>query len=186
MNTDQQRTIDRVQKLFALARNNPNAEEAMSARLKARQILIENGLDPDMFNEDMTSTLQVFDEATAEANSFDSRNQANNQDNFQQQSNYNYHNQQNTYQQQQSNYKQQTSYAQTAPNTSGSNGIDRFLCWLAGAAIVFGLISMIWPWSIKSLLATIGIIIILTNIQYIIGIGVILGLGYFVERMISG
>lgn len=184
MNTDQQRIIDRVQKLFALARNNPNAEEAMSARLKARQILIENGLDPDMFNEDMTSTLQVFDEATAEANSFNGRSQTNSQENFHQQNGYSYQGHQNSYQRQDT-YQHQENNSQSGYNNPSSLFLEKLLFKIFYGAIIFGLISMIWPWSIKSLLMTIGIILILANIQYIIGIGIILGLGYFIERMIS-
>lgn len=179
MNADQQRTIERVQKLFALARNNPNPEEAMSARLKARRILIDNGLDPDMFNEDMTSTVQAYDEAASKNHNAYSEQQAHH--NYQNQGSYqSQHNNDNDYQ-----YQEQPSQS-----VSNSSAFFKAFSWLLfrviyGAAL-FGLISLFWPWSIKSLLMTIGFLLVLANIQYIIGIGIILGLGYFFERLISG
>lgn len=179
MNADQQRIIDRVQKLFALARNNPNAEEAMSARLKARQILLENGLDPDMFNEDMTSTMQMYDDDAASSNANHKHQQYNRyQDNPQ-------------YQEapQGNAYADQQTYTQAAAQPSTVSRIYKFfeplLSWLLGAVVLFLLVGMIWPWSIKSLVITIGVLFVLANIQYLFVIGFVLAIGGIVEWFLT-
>lgn len=188
MNADQQRTIDRVQKLFALARNNPNSEEAMSARLKARQMLLTNGLDPDMFNEDMTSTMQMYDAATAKKNTF-SYEAAQNRDNAQQQANCNY-NQQTFRDNYQDNcrYSEQQAQPRAAAQPSVAARIytliEPLLFWLLGLGFVFMLIGTIWPWSAKSLFMTLALVFLLANLKYLLGIGVLLAIGSFIEAMI--
>lgn len=178
MNADQ-RTIERVQKLFALARNNPNAEEAMSARLKARRILIENGLDPNIFNEDMTSTMQLYDDDAAGSNTNHKHQQYNRyQDNPQYQG-----------APQGNAYANQQTYAQAADQPSTISNIYKFfeplLCWLLAAVTLFLIVGMIWPWSIKSLAITIGVLFVFANIQYLFAIGFILAIGGIIEWFLT-
>lgn len=181
MNADQQRTIERVQKLFALARNNPNAEEAMSARLKARRILIENGLDPNMFNEDMTSTMQLYDDDAASSNTNHKHQQYNR---YQDNTHYQEAPQCNAYADQQT-----YTYTQAAEQPSTFSRIfkifEPLLCWLLAAVILFLLVGMIWPWSIKSLAITIGVLFVLANIQYLFAIGFVLAIGGIVEWFLT-
>lgn len=48
--------MDRVKKLMALARNNPNGHEAAAAALKAQRLMAENGIDTADFDNDMADS----------------------------------------------------------------------------------------------------------------------------------
>ena len=39
-----EKLLEKIKKLFELSKNNPSAEEAKSAALKAQELLVENGL----------------------------------------------------------------------------------------------------------------------------------------------
>lgn len=50
----EQKIIDKIRKLFALAEKNPNEQEAMSASLKAQELMAQYHVDSSMLDEEIT------------------------------------------------------------------------------------------------------------------------------------
>lgn len=50
----EQKIIDKIRKLFALAEKNPNEQEAMSAALKAQELMAQYHVDSSMLDEELT------------------------------------------------------------------------------------------------------------------------------------
>lgn len=184
---DREKQIDKINKLLQLGEKNANPAERRAARAKAYQMM----LDYDIADEEISWPQRHHDEERERVEKEEARRQAEafqaEQERIRRQAEenarraqeeaaqYAYQNSQNVYQN------------QTAAATAVNNRIKeppKFLYTAIGFLIIFGILAMIWPWSMKSLIMTAGAVLVLANIRYIVLLVFLYALGAFFESMI--
>ena len=188
--SDREKQVEKINKLLKLGEKNSNPAERRAARAKAYQMM----LDYDIAEEEVIWPKRYQDEQREAADNEKNRQEA---DAFQREKEAYEFEQAKIRQKQaeetaraeaqnhQKTYEQSQRYNAQAAVKSKAKEPPRWLTVAIGGLIVFGIISIIWPWSMKALFMSAGAVLVLINLRYIVVLVGLVALGAFFETMVK-
>lgn len=185
--SDREKQVEKINKLLQLGEKNPNPAERRAARAKAYQMM----LDYNIAEEEIFWPNRYQDAQKEEAEKEKARQEAEELQRQQKE----WERQEQIRQEQaeeaarteaqnhQKAYEQSQRY--TAQASTKTKEPPRWLFTALGFLFVFGIISFIWPWSIKSLFLCAGAVLVLINLRYIVFFVGLVALGAVFETLLK-